>query len=70
MSLNGRRDGFTLEDLIDFGAHCGFKRRKALGLVADIAERVRDWPTYADAAGVHEPDAARIGKALRYELAP
>lgn len=70
MSLNGRRDGFTLEDLVDFGAHCGFKRRKALGLVADIAERVRNWPAYADAAGVHEPDAVRIGKALRYELAP
>lgn len=70
MSLNGRRDGFTLEDLVDFGAHCGFKRRKALGIVADIAERVRDWPAYADAAGVHEPDAVRIGKALRNELAP
>lgn len=70
MSLNGRRDGFTLEDLVDFGAHCGFKRRKALGIVADIAARVRDWPAYADAAGVHEPDAVRIGKALRHELGP
>lgn len=30
MSLNGKRDDFALEDLVDFGAHCGFKRRKSL----------------------------------------
>lgn len=70
MSLNGKRDDFDLEDLIAFGAHCGFKRRKALGLIGEIAARVRDWPIYADEAGVFEPDADRIGKALRLNLTP
>lgn len=70
MTFNGKRDSFTVEDLVEFGAYCGFKRRKALGMVADIAERVRDWRVYADAAGVYEPDAVRIEKALRLDLTP
>lgn len=68
MSLNGKRDGFDLEDLVAFGGVCGFKRRRALGVVSEIAERVRDWPTYADEAGVHEPDAERISGTLRLDL--
>lgn len=70
MSLNGKRDGFDLEDLVAFGAVCGFKRRRTLGLVSEIAERVRDWPTYAGEADVYEPDALRINAALRLDLVP
>jgi len=70
MSLNGKRDGFDLEDLVTFGALCGFKRRKALGLISEIAARVRDWSIYAEEAGVFELDAERIGKALRLDLTP
>ena len=70
MSLNGKRDDFQLEDLIDFGAHCGFKRRKALGLISEIADRVRDWAFYAEEARVFETTADRIGKSLRLDLTP
>ncbi len=70
MTFNGKRDGFTIEDLVAFGAHCGFKRRKTLGMVQEIADRVRDWRAYGDAAGVHEPDAVRIDRALRLDLTP
>lgn len=68
MGLNSKRDGFDLEDLVAFGAVCGFKRRRTLGVVSEIAERVRDWPTYAGEAGVYEPDAERINATLRLDL--
>lgn len=68
MALNSKRDGFDLEDLVAFGAVCGFKRRRTLGVVSEIAERVRDWPTYAGEAGVYEPDAERINATLRLDL--
>lgn len=68
MSLNGKRDDFDQEDLVAFGAFCGFKRRRTLALVQEIAERVRDWPVYADEAGVYAPDAKRIGATLRLDL--
>ncbi|MET3664888.1 type II toxin-antitoxin system HipA family toxin [Caulobacter sp. 1776] len=70
MSFNGKRDGFDIEDLVAFGAFCGFKRRRSLSIIKEIADRVGDWPAYANAAGVHEPDGGRIGKALRLELTP
>ena len=68
MSLNSKRDGLELEDLVAFGAVCGFKRRRTLSVVSEIAERVRDWPTYAGEAGVYEPDAERINGTLRLDL--
>ena len=70
MSFNGKRDGFDLEDLVAFGAFCGFKRRRSLAIAGEIADCVRRWPDYSSAAGVHEPDATRIGTALRLDLAP
>ena len=70
MSLNGKRDGFDLEDLAAFGAFCGFKRRRTLGLVRDVADRVRSWPAYAEEAGVAERDAKRISAGLRLQIIP
>ena len=68
MSLNGKRDEFDLEDLIAFGAYCGFSRRRSQSLIAQVSAPVSAWRTYADDAGVYEVDAARIQKALRLEL--
>ncbi|GAD60520.1 type II toxin-antitoxin system HipA family toxin [Brevundimonas denitrificans] len=70
MSLNGKRDGFDLEDLATFGAFCGFKRRRTLGLVGEIADRVRNWPAYAAEAGVPERDVKRIEAGLRLQIIP
>lgn len=68
MTLNGKRDMFDLDDLIAFGAYCGFKTRKSQTIIRDTAECVRDWPIYAEAAGVHGPDIVRIQNTLRTEL--
>lgn len=68
MTLNGKRDMFDLDDLVAFGAYCGFKARRSQTIIRDMAECVRDWPIYAEAAGVHPPDIARIQKTLRAEL--
>jgi len=68
MSLNGKREAFDLDDLVAFGAHCGFKRRKALALVDEVRAPVTAWRAYADDAGVYEADAVRILKALRLDL--
>lgn len=68
MSLNGKRDGFALSDLIEFGIFCGFKPKKAEAIVRDIHAHVDDWMSYAEQAGVAEGAAAAIHRAMRREI--
>ncbi|MCB1800540.1 MAG: type II toxin-antitoxin system HipA family toxin [Gammaproteobacteria bacterium] len=69
MSLNGRRNRFTSDDLLAFASNAGIKKIRAKKILGDIAEAVRDWPLHAATAGVSAHDTTRIGKALRLELA-
>lgn len=68
MSLNGKRDGLALSDLIEFGIFCGFKPKKAEAIVRDIHAQVDDWMSYAEQAGVAEGAAAAIHRAMRREI--
>ena len=70
MSLNGKRDDFLLEDLVEFGAYCGLKRRAALAEVRRLGDTVRAWPAYAEEAGVNGADISAVSKGLRLHLAP
>lgn len=70
MSLNGKRDGFALSDLMDFGGFCGIKPKKAASIIRDIHHHVEDWMLYADKAGVGESTAATIKSAMRIHIVP
>lgn len=65
MSLNGKRDEFTLDDLLTFAAFCSLKPRKAKTMIAEMSEKVFAWPDYAQEAGVIDPQIDQINKALR-----
>jgi len=65
MSLNGRRDGFTLDDFKTAARGAGMKRGRAETILAEVAEATARWPEFADAAGVPGTDAARIGVTFR-----
>ena len=68
MSLGGKRDGFELSDLIDFGVYCGFKPAAARSAIEEIHAQVARWMDYAQRAGVPEPMAAKIDRSLRREI--
>ncbi len=68
MTLGGKRDGFTVDELIEFAGVAGVKRIKAMGLLAEVGAAVRGWRGYADEAGVSDGDAEKIGRAHRGEL--
>ncbi len=68
MSLAGRRNGFVREDLFQFAASAGLKRRKALAILDEVRTAIRDWAKYAEAAEVAPHDAGRIEKAFRSNL--
>jgi serine/threonine-protein kinase HipA len=68
MSLNGKRDHFEFSDLLQFGAFCGMKPKKAEGIIRDMHKHVESWMSYADGAGLPEDTAAKINRAMRREL--
>ncbi|MBO9195953.1 type II toxin-antitoxin system HipA family toxin [Rhizobium sp. 16-449-1b] len=65
MSLNGKRDGFVLEDLIAFAETASIKPTKAKGLISEVRDAVSNWLQYANEAGVDADTAGKIGKTHR-----
>jgi serine/threonine-protein kinase HipA len=65
MSINGKRDGFELEDLLALARTGDIKRRKALAIVAEVDAVIAEWPVHAAEAGVPESMATRIARAHR-----
>ena len=68
MSLAGKRDGFTVEDLRSVGRVARLKRGQAQRILAEITAVVSEWPRYAEQAGVEPGHIRRITPALRLRL--
>ncbi|MCZ7450819.1 type II toxin-antitoxin system HipA family toxin [Agrobacterium rhizogenes] len=65
MSLNGKRDGFDLKDLLAFAENASIKPTRAKSLVAGIRDVLSSWPQYASKAGIDENTVRRIGRTHR-----
>ena len=68
MSMNGKRDGFTLDDF-DAGARtASINARRARAIVQEVRDAVERWPEFADAAGVGADWRKSIDPSLRTVL--
>ena len=65
MSVNGKRDGFEIDDLLALAKSSGIKARNARRLVAETQRAVDDWPRFAAEAGVSAETASRIAATHR-----
>jgi serine/threonine-protein kinase HipA len=65
MSINGKRDGLALDDLIALAATGGIKKARALGIVEEVDAAVERWPEFVAGARIPEPTAAKIHNAHR-----
>ncbi|MHC4822408.1 MAG: type II toxin-antitoxin system HipA family toxin [Planctomycetota bacterium] len=68
MSMNGKRDGFLLDDFILCAKTAGLKRGRAETIVGEVHEIVRSWEAYAERTGVEEGQREGIRRALRLEI--
>lgn len=68
MSMNGKRDGFTLDDFRACGKAALLKRGRAEAIVEEVAEAVARWPQFADDAGVAAALRDTITPALRLDI--
>jgi serine/threonine-protein kinase HipA len=69
MTLNGKRDGFTLEDLQACAKTALMKRGRAETIHAEVRAAVARWPEFADEAKVAPAWRDQIRQALRLTLA-
>ena len=67
--MNGKRDGFTLDDFIACGRNAGLKRGRAEAMLAEVSEVVARWPEFADRAGVAPGWIDEVSRHLRLDLA-
>lgn len=68
MSINGRRDAFTIDDLRRAGEVASLKRGQAEEILAEVLEAVEPWPELAAEAGIEEKRIAQINQAQRLSL--
>ena len=68
MSLNGKRDGFTQEDLLSVGTLIGNFKQESKQIVDEVIAVVENWQNYANNAGVFDAFATEIAKNHRLSL--
>lgn len=67
MTMNGKQDGFTLDDFKACAQSASMKRGRAETIVAEVRAVVARWRDYADEARVNPAQRDRIQAALRVE---
>jgi len=66
MSINGKRDGFLMDDLLHVGGEMGIRGGKQI--IDQIVEAVSNWEIFAKRAGVEEPQIKSVANAHRLSL--
>ena len=67
MSLNGKRDGFTISDLVAVGRRAFLKRGQARAILDEVLVVVSRWAEFAATADVAEAQVQAIAAAHRLE---
>ena len=68
MSLNGKRDNFSLEDFRACAKAVSMKRGRAEDILEQVTSVVREWRQFAERAGVPEDMVKKIANAHRMEI--
>jgi len=64
MTMNGKRDHFTLADFNACAKTASMKRGRALSILSEVQETVSKWRSFAEKAGVSEDLAEKIQRTL------
>ncbi|MDE2451772.1 MAG: HipA domain-containing protein [Gammaproteobacteria bacterium] len=68
MTINGKQDGFTLEDFRACAATASLKRGRAEAILDEVRAAVARWPEYAGQAGVRPSQRDPIRSTLRLDF--
>lgn len=65
MSLNGKRDGFEVGDLIAFAQMAGIKKPKCQTIIDEVVQAVGHWQAHAGDAKVSDDQTQSVERAFR-----
>jgi serine/threonine-protein kinase HipA len=68
MTINGKTESFTLEDLRACALVAGLKRGRDRQILSEITATVKKWPRFADTAGVPSKQRDQIARTLRLTI--
>lgn len=69
MSVLGKREGITVDDLIEVGQHCTIATRpKVKAVVDEVVSALKQWPALADQAGVSEDVSSKINRVIAGQI--
>jgi serine/threonine-protein kinase HipA len=68
MTLNGKTENLTLEDFRAGAKVAGLKRGRDREILTEVVEAVKNWPHFADTAGVLSKQRDHIAQTLRLDL--
>ena len=68
MSINGKRDNFTIDDLISLAEIAKIKPRKAREMIEHVSHVVNRWSEFAEIAGVFDDHVRKIKNTHRLHL--
>jgi len=54
MTINGKREQITLDDLVEAGQHMNISRNRIIGIIEDVDQAIKVWPSYAKEAKLSE----------------
>jgi len=60
MTVNGKHDNIGMDDLVACASHMNIKPRRALYIIEEVREAVREWTSFAEAAELPEQQAVTI----------
>jgi serine/threonine-protein kinase HipA len=65
MSVNGKRQGFELEDLRACARNASMKRGRAEAILTEVDAAVAEWPRFAERADLPDETTARVARGHR-----
>ena len=68
MSLNGKRDGFDVDDFVACARNAAMKRGRAAEILRQVQQAVSRWKEFAEEAGVPDKTVRKIASAHRTSI--
>ena len=68
MTINGKTDDFTREDFAAVAQAAGLKRGRPDAILTEVMATVKEWPRYANTAGVAGSQRDKINRTLRLKF--